>query len=95
MHTMLSELNKTAARRYFEAYHTGDIDVVMEFIDPHYGLHLGGGGEPMNFDTRKRDGLVFFLAFSNIQAIVEDQIAGGDKVVSRITTHCTHRGNAC
>ena len=69
---MLSELNKTVARRYFEAYHTGDIDVVMEFIDPHYGLHLGGGGEPMNFDARKRDGLVFFLAFSNIQAIVED-----------------------
>jgi len=49
----------------------------------------------MNFDARKRDGLVFFLAFSNIQAIVEDQIAGGDKVVSRITTHCTHRGSAC
>lgn len=95
MHTMLSELNKTVARRYFEAYHMGGIDVVMEFIDPHYVLHLGGGGEPMNFDARKRDELVFFLAFSNIQAIVEDQIAGGDKVVSRITTHCTHRGSVC
>ena len=83
MHTMFSELNKTVARRYFEAYHTGDIDVVREFIDPHYVLHLGGGGEPMNFDARKRDELVFFLAFSSIQAIVEDQIAGGDKVVSR------------
>jgi hypothetical protein len=59
LHTMLSELNKTAARRYFEAYHTGDIDVVMEFIDSHYVLHHGGGGEPMNFDARKRDELVF------------------------------------
>ena len=66
---MLSELNKAAARRYFEAYHTGGIDVVMEFIDPHYVLHLGGGGEPMNFDARKRDELVFFLAFSNIKPL--------------------------
>lgn len=69
MHTMLSELNKTVARRYFEAYHTGDIEVVMEFVDPHYVLHVGGGGEPMNFDARKRDELVFFLAFSNIKPL--------------------------
>lgn len=46
----------------------------------------------MNFDERKRDEMVFFSAFSNIQATVEDQIAEGDKVVSRITMHCTHTG---
>jgi len=91
-HTMLSELNKAVARRYFEAYGTGDTDAVMGFIDPHYVLHPGGGGEPMNSYERKRDELVFFKAFSDIQAIVEDQIAEGDKVVSRITMHCTHTG---
>jgi predicted ester cyclase len=89
---MLSELNKSVARRYYEAYSTGDIDAVMEFIDPHYVLHPGGGGEPMNSDERKRDEMVFFTAFSNIQAIVEDQVAEGDKVVSRITMYCTHTG---
>jgi ketosteroid isomerase-like protein len=36
---MLSELNKTVARRYFKAYETGNIDAVMEFIDPNYVLH--------------------------------------------------------
>jgi predicted ester cyclase len=90
--TMLSELNKAVVCRYFEAYGTGDIEAVMEFIDPHYVLHPGGGGEPMNSFMRKRDEQVFFKAFSNIEAIVEDQIAEGDKVASRITMYCTHTG---
>jgi predicted ester cyclase len=89
---MLLELNKTVARRYFEAYDTGNIDTVMEFIDPNYVLHPEGGGKPMNFDERKRDELVFFSAFSNVQAIVEDQITEGDKVANRITMWCTHTG---
>jgi predicted ester cyclase len=89
---MLSELNKAVARRYFEAYDTGDIDAVMEFIDPHYILHPRGSGEPMNSYQRKRDELVLFKAFSSIQVIVEDQIAEGDKVASRITMYCTHTG---
>jgi steroid delta-isomerase-like uncharacterized protein len=88
----MSEPNKTLARRYFEAYSTGDIDAVMEFVAPHYALHPGGGGEPMNSRQRKRDEMVFFRAFSNIQAIVEDQVAEGDKVVSRTTMYCTHTG---
>jgi len=88
---MLSEPNKAVARRYFKAYETGDIEAVMEFIDPHYVLHPGGG-KPLNYDARKRDEMVFFSAFSDIQAVVEDQIAEGDKVVSRITMYCTHTG---
>jgi predicted ester cyclase len=79
------------ARRYFDAYRTGDIDAVMEFVEPDYVLHPGGG-EPMNFDGRRRDEMVFFSAFSDVQATVEDQIAEGDKVVSRITMYCTQTG---
>jgi predicted ester cyclase len=91
MLTMSSEPSKTVARRYFKAYETGDLDAVMEFITPNYVLHPGGG-EPLNFDERKRDETMFFSAFSSIQAVVEDQIAEGDKVVSRITMYCTHTG---
>jgi predicted ester cyclase len=46
----------------------------------------------MNSYERKRDELVFFKAFSSIQAVVEDQIAEGDKVANRITMYCTHTG---
>jgi predicted ester cyclase len=87
-----SETNKRITRRYFNAYERGDIEAVMKFLDPHHVLHPGAGGEPQNLDARKRDEMVFFAAFSNIDVIVEDQIAEGNKVVSRITMNCTHTG---
>ena len=89
---MLSEVNKEVARRYFKAYETGDIEAVMKFIDSNYVLHPGGGGDPMNYEARKLDEMVFFSAFSNIEAVVEDQIAEGGEVMNRITMHCTHTG---
>ena len=89
---MSSEVNKALARRYFKAYETGDIDAVMRFIGSGYVLHPGAGGEPMNSEGRKRDEMVFFSAFFNIQANVEDQIAEGDEVANRITMRCTHTG---
>jgi steroid delta-isomerase-like uncharacterized protein len=82
--------NKAIARRYFDAYNTGDIKAVMKFIDSDYVLHPGGSRESMNTEERKKDETGFFRAFSNIQAIVEDQIAEVDKVANRITMHCTH-----
>jgi len=88
----MSSQPKGVARRYFKAYETGNIEAVMKFTAPNYTLHPGAGGEPMNSDERKRDETVFFSAFSQIKAIVEDQIAEGDKVASRITMHCTQTG---
>ncbi len=72
---MSTELNKTLAKKYFEAYSTGDIDVVMEFVGSDYILHPGGIGESMNSSKRRADEIVFFRAFSTIRAVVEDQIA--------------------
>jgi predicted ester cyclase len=83
---------KDLARGYFKAYENGDIEAVMGFLDRDYVLHPGGGEEPLNYDGRKRDEMVFFAAFSSIEAVVEDQVAEGDQVVSRVTLHCTHSG---
>ncbi len=82
--------SKAIAYKYFKAYETGDIDVVMEFIAPSYVLYPGGDGKPMNSVERKSDETVFFSAFSNIQVGIEDQIAEGDKVANQVIMHCTH-----
>jgi steroid delta-isomerase-like uncharacterized protein len=88
----MSERNKSIAHSYFKAYETDDIEAVMKFIAPNYVLHPGGNGEPMNSDERERDEMIFFSAFSNIKTVVEDQIAEGEKVASRIMMRCTHSG---
>ena len=46
----------------------------------------------MDFTQRKSDDAVFFKAFSNIHTTVEDQIAEGDKVASRVTMEVDHTG---
>jgi steroid delta-isomerase-like uncharacterized protein len=90
---MSPEFNKSVTRRYFEAYSTGDIQVVLSFVCEDYVLHPGGGGEAQNRDERRRDEAVFFSAFSDIDAVVEDQIAEGDKVANRISMVCSHTGS--
>ena len=90
---MSLEFNKNVARRYFEAYSTGDIGVVMSFIDEGYVLHPGGWAEAESREGRKRDEAVFFSAFSGIEVVVEDQIAEGDKVANRIAMVCNHTGS--
>ncbi len=47
----------------------------------------------MNLGERIRDERVFFSAFSQIKTVVEDQIAEGNKVASRVSMHCTHTGS--
>ena len=87
-----SEPNKILALRYFEKYSTGDAEALMEFIGPEYVLHPQGGLDDMDAEERKRDEIVFFSAFSDVEAVVEDQIAEGEKVANRITMYCTHNG---
>jgi steroid delta-isomerase-like uncharacterized protein len=89
---MSTEQNKTIVRRYFEAYDTDDLAAVMAFVHPSHTHHPPGGAESMDYEARKESDGVFFAGFSNIRTIVEDQIAEGSKVASRITMHCTHTG---
>jgi predicted ester cyclase len=79
-------------QRYFSAYETGNMDAVWRFVDANCVYHPQGGGEPLNFNARKDDEAVFFKAFSGIHTIIEDQIAEGDKVASRVTMEADHTG---
>lgn len=83
--------NKALVRRYFSAYDTGDVNAVMKFVHPKH-VHHPGGGKTMDFTQRKSDDAVFFKAFSKIHTTVEDQIAEGDKVASRVTMEVDHTG---
>jgi predicted ester cyclase len=86
------EQNKALIQRYFSAYDTGDMNAVLRFVDANHVYHPPGGGEPLDFTARKGDESVFFKAFSRIHTIIEDQIAEGNKVVSRVTMEADHTG---
>lgn len=83
---------KTVVRRYFQAYNTQRPEAVMAFVHEDHIYHPPGVSAPMDRRGRQSDEAPFFAAFSEIETVVEEQIAEGDRVASRITMRCTHSG---
>jgi predicted ester cyclase len=85
------EENMALARRFLEARIKGDLDAVYEMMTPDFVSHtkLLPDQEPT------REGQIwataqFDAALSNRSIHFEDQIAQGDKVVTRFVVHATH-----
>ena len=89
----MSEENKAAVRAMFEAWSTGDLGVVDEIVAPDasdhdpYNPHGGEGAEGL-----KKTMAMYREAFPDVRFTIEDQIAEGDKVVTRWTATGTHQG---
>jgi predicted ester cyclase len=88
---MSVEENLALAHRFLEARATGDLDALDELLAPDFVNHnrLLPGQEPGR-EGYKRAVVEMLAAFSNRRFFVEDQVAGGDKVVTRFTAHGTH-----
>ena len=94
---MDSELEKNKAvviRFNKEAIEQGRLEAFDELLDPSFINHTAPAGMPSG-----RDGMVRFIidvlrpAFSDLRADIYDQIAEGDKVVTRKAFHATHTGS--
>lgn len=89
----MSEDNKAAARAFFDAWNTGDLDTLDELVAADAVDH-----DPYNpFASEGLEGLkktiaMYREAFPDINMSVEDQIAEGDKVVTRWSATGTHQG---
>ena len=84
---------KTRARRVVEEIvNQGDLALANELISPDCVHHIPGG-PPVCGLTALRDWLALTLSiFPDFHAIVEDEIAEGDRIVQRITCYGTHEG---
>lgn len=86
---MSAETNKALVRRFFEeVFNRRNLALIDEFISPAYTNHsssipiLGPAGVKSTIAAELR-------AFPDLQTIIEDIIAEGDKVVIRCTDHLT------
>ena len=89
--TSEEEKNKELARRFVEAQAKGDLDAVDQMLAPDFVNHniLVPGQEP-DRENYKRGISAYKAALSPGRLIIEDQVAGGDKVVTRILAYATH-----
>jgi serine phosphatase RsbU (regulator of sigma subunit)/predicted ester cyclase len=90
--SMSAEENMALARRFMEARVVKrDLDAVDEMLAPDFVNRnkLLPGQEPDREDYL-RGIAAFHAALSPGRLIIEDQVAGGDKVVTRFIVHATH-----
>ena len=89
----MSEQNKALFRRMTdEIFVQGKVDVIDEIVDPNMVDHSPVPGQEPGLEGLKKLVTMFRSAFPDLHSRVEDLIAEGDKVVGRMKTSGTHRG---
>jgi serine phosphatase RsbU (regulator of sigma subunit)/predicted ester cyclase len=88
---MSAEENMALARRFWEARVKGDLDAVDEMLAPDFVNHnkMLPDQKP-DREGYKRAISAYQAALSERRLIIEDQVAGGDKVVTRLIVRATH-----
>jgi steroid delta-isomerase-like uncharacterized protein len=91
---MSIEQNKLVARRFFEdAYNTGNLELLDQLLAPGYVDQKAPPGTPAGPEGIKGVISLFRSAFPDLRFTIEDQVAEGDKVVTRYTFAGTHKGS--
>lgn len=90
---MSTESNKAAVRRFRDALNAGDLDGAVAVFAPNAIVHVSGAPDPLTLEGFKEFGRAMLSAFPGGMSTVEDVIAEGNKVVTRITYRGTHAGD--
>jgi predicted ester cyclase len=92
--TVSAEENLALLRRLFEAHAKADLDAIDEILAPDFVVHTKVFAGQLSYlsdrQAHKRSVAEYFGAFSNVRFRIEDQVAGGDKVVTRFSVSGTH-----
>ena len=87
---MSTEENKKLVRRYIETWNRGDLQGMAEFWSPDMIHHTRGGSH--GFESVLNIVSGFMQAFPDLHFTIEDIVADGDRVASRMTATGTHTG---
>ena len=87
----MSEENKAIVRRFIEEVDNGNLERAIEFLAPDFVAYQPQG--QMDREELMRLAGGGRAAFPDFRHTIEDQIAEGDRVVTRLTNHGTHKGD--
>ena len=91
----MSERNKAIERRLLdEVYSHGNLEVIDELVARDFVGHgTAAEGGDQGREAYRQFVVEMRSAFPDLQMTVEDQIAEGDKVVTRFRARATHTGS--
>jgi serine phosphatase RsbU (regulator of sigma subunit)/ketosteroid isomerase-like protein len=88
--TSEEEKNKALVRRFWESVARGDLDTIDELLAPDFVDHSLITGQKPGREGYKQQVAEQHAALSDIRPVIEDQVAQGDKVVTRLTWRSVH-----
>ena len=89
---MSAEQNKAILRRFFEEiFNNGDLSVADEIVAADYVNHNPAPGETPGLEGLKEFVTNLRTAFPDVSFTIDDEVAEGDKVVTRWTCRGTHQ----
>jgi predicted ester cyclase len=84
------EKNKALVRSFWEAVADADLDTLDELLAPDFVDHSLLADQKSGREGYKQQVAEQHAALSDVRCIIEDQLAKGDKVVTRITWRSIH-----
>src|SRR5918993_1345944 len=84
------ERNMALVRRFLEAQANADLDTLEELLAPDFVDHSLLPGQEPSREGYKQQVAEQIAALSEVRCIIEDQLAKGEKVVTRITWRSIH-----
>jgi steroid delta-isomerase-like uncharacterized protein len=90
---MSADANKQILRRFFEElFNTGDLSIADEIVAENFVNDNNIPGEPPGREELKAFVTLLRTSFRDIHFTVDDQIAEGNKVATRLHFTGTHQG---
>ncbi len=90
---MNTETNKLVTRRFIEeVVNTGDVERLAEFVSPDCRESNDPTGQAVGLDSMRAHVQGVRQTFPDLHLTVEQQVAEGEWVATRITAHATHLG---
>ena len=92
---MTTEEYKAVVRREFEELYNkgGNLDAAEEIYAPDFVGHEPTTGDIRGVESAKQFAASMRQAFPDLKASIEDQVAEGNKVVTRFSARGTHHGD--
>src|SRR5918992_1007335 len=84
------EGNMALVRRFWEAQAKGDLDTLDELLAPDFVDHSSFANQEPSREGYKQQVAEQLAALSEVRCIIEDQLAKGEKVATRITWRSIH-----
>lgn len=84
--------NKAIGRQFFESFDRRDFDGIARLLAPGEVAHLPGAPGPLPWAAHQQFAAAFVTAFPDSYHVIDDQVADGDNVVTRVTFKGTHTG---